>query len=93
MDSPEPTLRELKARAQRLRPVVRVGKSGLDPALLQALGEALACHRLVKVKLEAFKEEKKRLFAELCEASGAKPILIVGHTITLWLPPPKSGTS
>jgi len=84
MNSQEPSLRELKARAQRLQPVVRVGRAGVNPPLIAALQQALDDHGLVKVRLEAFKEAKKQLFAELQTATGARPVLTVGHTITLW---------
>lgn len=77
-------LRELKARSQRLQPVIRVGKAGLDTGVIQALDEALTRHGLVKVKLEAFKEEKKAMFAQLAERTGSRIILPVGHTVTLW---------
>lgn len=77
-------MKELKARAQRLDPVVHVGKAGVDDRLLAALDEALNQHGLVKVKLKAFKEEKKAVFAQLAECSGSQVVLAVGHTITLW---------
>jgi len=79
-----PSLRELKARAQKLRPVIRVGKAGLEPNLIQALDEALDQHGLVKVKLEAHKEQKKVFFQELAEQTQSRVVLAVGHTVTLW---------
>jgi len=81
-----PSLKELKARAQRLEPVVHVGKAGVDDRLLAALDEALHHHQLVKVKLKALKEARKAVFAELAERSGSEVVLAVGHTITLWRP-------
>ena len=45
-------LRALKARAQLLKPLLRVGKDGISPALLKSLDEALTHHELVKVKFD-----------------------------------------
>ena len=43
MNTPaQPTLRELKARAQKLKPVIHVGHDGLTDSLLAALDQALA---------------------------------------------------
>ena len=58
-DSPtagEPTpangreLRDLKARAQRLDPILKIGKAGLSDGFYTALDNALKLHELVKVK-------------------------------------------
>jgi len=50
-----PLLRRLKAAAQRLQPVVRLGKSGPTDAFYAALDAALQQHELVKIKFEEFK--------------------------------------
>ncbi len=75
----EPRLRDLKAAAQRLRPLLWIGKSGVTPEFLAALDEALQAHELVKVKFESFKEEKKRLAPELAEKTGSRLVLRVGN--------------
>ena len=79
-----PELRALKARAQLLKPVVRIGKDGLSPGLLQALDEALTSHELVKVKFDEFKEEKKQLSPELAQKVSAHIIMRVGNVLVLF---------
>ena len=53
--------RELKARAQKLEPVVKLGHAGLSEAFLKSMETALATHGLVKMKFTDFKEERKTL--------------------------------
>ena len=78
-----PKLRDLKARAQKLEPVIHIGHEGLSPRLLSALDQALANHGLVKVRFTDHKDERKRLSAELAAATGAQIVLLVGHTVTI----------
>ena len=80
----EPTLRELKARSQKLKPVVHVGHEGVTEALVAALDQALSDHGLVKVRFTDHKTERKELSKELAARTDARPILQVGHTLTLY---------
>lgn len=88
-------LRELKARAQRLDPVVRIGKAGVSPAFLAALDRALHVHELVKLKFDEFKDQKKALVPEIAQQTGSHLIQRVGNVAVLYRPrppaPPTSG--
>lgn len=79
-----PELRALKARAQLLKPMLKVGKDGLSPAFLKAVDDTLKHHDLVKVKFEEFKEQKKELTPKLAEGVSANLIMAVGHVIVLF---------
>lgn len=78
-----PPIRELKARAQKLKPVIHVGLDGISAALVTALDQALADHGLVKIRFTAHKDRRKQLSAELAEKTDARIVLLVGHTLTL----------
>ena len=88
-------VRELKARAQRIKPMLKVGKEGLSPAFLQAVDDALAHHELLKVKFDEFKERKKELGPKLAEGVSANLIMQVGHVAVLFRrkPPRESNSS
>ena len=77
-------LRALKARAQLLKPMLKVGKDGLSPAFLKATDDTLAHHELVKVKFDEFKEQKKELGPKLAESVHARLIMQVGHVVVLF---------
>ena len=82
-------IRELKARAQRLRPILKIGKDGLSPAFLKAADDALTHHELVKVKFDEFKESKKELGPKLAASVSAAPIMQVGNIIVLFRRKPR----
>ena len=83
----EPTLRELKSRSQKLKPVIHVGHDGITDALLAGLDQALADHGLVKVRFTDHKSERKQLTTELAARTNSRQILLVGHTVTLYRTP------
>ncbi len=82
-----PTLRELKDRAQKLKPVIHIGHEGITDALVAALDTALADHGLVKVRFTALKDARRQLSADLAAKAGAHIVLQVGHTVSLYRTP------
>jgi RNA-binding protein len=76
--------RELKAKAQRLEPILKIGLAGASDSFMQSLDVALAKHGLVKVKFAAFKEEKKTLAPEIAERSGSELITRVGNVAVFY---------
>ena len=77
-------LRALKSRAQLLKPMLRVGKDGISPALLKSLDDALAHHELVKVKFDQLKEQKKELMPLLADKASAHIVQRVGNVVVLF---------
>jgi RNA-binding protein len=82
-------LRTLKARAQRLQPILKIGKAGLTDAFYAALETVLLQHELVKLKFDDFKEQKKELVPQLIERSGAQLVQRVGNVAVLFKRRPK----
>ena len=79
MPIPSPLKRDLKARAQSLEPILKLGHAGLTDAFLRSLGEALDHHALVKIRFTDFKDQKKTLALEIASRSGAELIARVGN--------------
>ena len=77
-------LRDLKARAQRLKPMLKIGKEGLSPSFVKELSGTLSHHELVKVKFDEFKEQKKELAPLLAEQANAQIIMRVGNVVVLF---------
>ncbi len=86
-------VRELKARAQRLKAMVKIGKDGLSPRFLAALDEALKHNELLKVKFDDFKEQKKELTPQLAEKTGSHLVTRVGNVVVLYRPKPSKPTA
>ena len=79
---------KLKSLAQRLEPVVYVGKAGVTDELLAAIEQALGDHELIKIKFAEFKEEKKTLAPLLAEKTASHLIMRVGNVMVLHRPKP-----
>jgi RNA-binding protein len=77
-------IRDLKAQAQRLKATLKVGKEGLSPKFIAALDDALKHHKLVKVKFDDFKEQKKELAPQLAEKTGSHLVTRVGNVAVLY---------
>jgi len=78
--------RDLKARAQRLEPAIRLGHGGASEAFLKGLDEALSLHGLVKVKFTDHKDEKKTLAPDIAEKTGSELIMRVGNVAVYYRP-------
>ena len=79
-----PQIRKLKSLAQRLEPILHVGKSGLTDAFLASVDQALSGHELIKIKFAAFKEERKSLAAEIAARSQSELVWVVGHVAVFY---------
>jgi len=83
--------RKLKAEAQHLEPVVRVGKSGVTPAVLASVEQALTARKLIKIRLDHERDERDVLAVEIAKATGAELIWQVGKVAVYYRN--KTGTS
>lgn len=85
-----PEIRRLKAEAQHLEPVVRVGKGGLTGAVLQTIEQALTARELIKIRFDHDREERDALAGKVAEATGAALITQVGKVAVFYRPKPHS---
>ncbi len=83
--------RDLKARAQHLEPVVKLGLAGISDAFLRSLDAALSQHELVKMKFTAFKEEKHDLAPQIAERTASELIMQVGNVAVFYRAKEKDG--
>jgi RNA-binding protein len=75
----------LKGKAHSLSPVVRVGKAGLTPAVIEEAKTALRAHELVKVRLEAEEGHDRREMADrLAQDTDAQIVARVGKVAVLY---------
>ena len=81
--------KELKKRAQSLKPVVSIGKSGLTENVIEELTAALKRDKLIKVKLAGGAIEnygKEGLLPDILKETKAQLIEKKGFTIVLYKP-------
>jgi RNA-binding protein len=71
--------RFLRGMANRMKPIVHIGKNGLNDAVLSAINEALDGHELIKVRFLEFKDQKKELCADIEAACFCEMVGLIGH--------------
>jgi RNA-binding protein len=85
-----PEIRKLKAEAQRLEPVVRVGKSGLMPAVLYSIQQALDSRSLIKIRFDQDREQRDAMAGQIAEVTGAALIMQVGKVAVFYRAKPRA---
>jgi RNA-binding protein len=77
-------LRQYRAIAHKLNPVVRVAGNGLSPSVLTEVNRALDDHELIKIKIAVGDRDlRDSLIAQLCGTVSAGLVQRIGNTATL----------
>lgn len=77
-------LKQYRAIAHKLHPIVTVGGQGLTEGIQTELDRALNDHELVKIKVSAGdRDSRDEIIRALVTASGAELVQKIGHTATL----------
>ena len=79
--------RFLRGQAHPLRAMLQVGGKGITDALVAELGNALAQHELIKVKVAAEEREvRDAMIGELATRAEAVLVQRIGHTAVFYRP-------
>ena len=76
--------RELKARAHQLDPVVFVGDAGLTAQVLAEVDRSLKSHELIKVRVNADRDDREAMLEEICRRIGARPVQHIGKILVVF---------
>jgi RNA-binding protein len=80
----------LRALGHELRPIVQVGKDGIDAGLVKAVDQALADHELIKVKVgEAAGLDRHEAADELAAQTRSEVAQVLGNIVLLYRPDPE----
>ena len=83
----------LRGLAHDLDPVVRVGKDGLTPSVVDAIAEAFNTRELVKVKILDTQEDIAGFSDIIADRlPGAQVVQVIGSIIVLYRPHPEEPT-
>ncbi len=78
-------IKELKAKAHKLEPVVIIGAKGLTDEVLAEIERALKAHELIKVRAPALeRSERKEVLTQVCERTGAERVQQVGKVFVIY---------
>jgi RNA-binding protein len=87
---PTSEIKDLRADAHHLSPVVQIGNDGLSAAVLKEVDAALNSHGLIKVR--AFSDERETRVGWLqtmADELNAAPVQHIGKLLILWRPIPE----
>ncbi|ALX48145.1 ribosome assembly RNA-binding protein YhbY [Lentibacillus amyloliquefaciens] len=77
--------RYLRSKANHLKPIFQVGKTGVNENMVQQINEALEKRELLKVSiLQNSMEDKDTVAEQLSDGTGAEIVQVIGNTIVLY---------
>ena len=78
-------LRQYRAIAHKLNPVVRVGGNGLSTNVLAEVDRALGDHELIKIKVFGDdRDARVAMLEEICEKTGAIKVHHIGKQLVIY---------
>jgi len=69
----------LRSQAHHLKPLVLIGRNGINSQVMGSVDLALKDHELIKVKFGEFKDSKKEISAEIAQATKSELVGIIGN--------------
>ena len=75
---------KLKGMAHGIKPVIQVGKAGVEEAQINSIKRALHEHELIKIKFLDFKDHKKEISENIARETGADIVDIIGNIVILY---------
>ncbi len=85
MEQLKPAQRKyLRSQAHHLKPLVIIGRNGINEGVLGSVDLALKDHELIKVKFGDFKEGKKEISAEIAQATMSEVVGIIGNIVIFY---------
>ncbi|PHS72634.1 MAG: ribosome assembly RNA-binding protein YhbY [Cycloclasticus sp.] len=77
--------KNLKIHAHALKPVVRLGQSGLTATVLDEIELSIEHHELIKIKIVAAnRDDKKNIITEIAEKTQAEVVQTIGFVAVLY---------
>lgn len=79
--------KHLEAIANKLDPLVRIGKNGLEAKIISSINEAFSGNELLKIKiLDSSPVDADEVAAAVVKPTGASLVRIIGRVIVLFKP-------
>jgi RNA-binding protein len=85
--------RHLRALAHPLKPLVHLGKGGIDDGLVAAVDQALADHELIKVKVgDSAALDRHEAADQLAQKTNSQVAQVLGNIVLLYRADPDEPT-
>ncbi len=90
---PPKKLRELRAKAHALKPVVWLSQHGMSEGALREVERALSAHELIKIHAPTDdRQARVALLESICRDLDAEPVQIIGKTLVAYRARPEPST-
>jgi RNA-binding protein len=76
--------KHLRGIAHGYRPMVQIGKEGLSESVLNAIGDALMAHELIKVQIAAERDKREKFVPVIEERLDCECVGTVGRMAILY---------
>lgn len=77
--------RYLRGLGHDLKPIVQIGKDGIDDGLVAAVSQALEDHELIKLKVgESANLDRHEAAEELAKRTSSEVAQVLGYTVLLY---------
>ncbi len=77
----------LKALGHHLKPVIQIGKGGIEPSFIENLESTVEYHELIKIKvLENSGDDKLVIAKKIEKATAGNIVQIIGKTLLYYKP-------
>lgn len=78
-------VRELRAQAHGLNPVVSISENGLSDAVLKEIDVCLTAHELIKIRVYGDSREDRLSYLErICAELSASPVQHIGKLLVIY---------
>jgi len=75
----------LRGLGHELKPIVQIGKGGIDDGLVAAVAQALEDHELIKLKIgESADVDRHEAADELAKRTHSEVAQVLGYTVLLY---------
>ncbi len=71
-------------QAHRLKPVIQVGRAGVEEPQIKSIKRALHEHELIKIKFLDYKDHKQEISENIARETASEIVDIIGNVLILY---------
>ena len=77
-------IKKLKSLSHHIKPIITIGKEGVNEGVINSIGEYLERHELIKIKFNKNKSEKNILSQSITNSTNSSLVSIIGNTLIIY---------
>ena len=77
-------IKKLKSVSHHIKPIITIGKEGVNEGVINSITEYLERHELIKIKFNKNKSEKNTLSENITNSTDSGLVSIIGNTLIIY---------